>query len=186
MNLTRLSKICSQALRHSPESFDLKLDENGWVKVDKFLNAINKHCKKNNIILSDLHSLVNNPTSKKRHEIKNDKIRAIYGHSFYKKIKYKAAKNTPEYLFHGTSQVNWKSIKEEGLRSMSRSYVHLTSDLRTAIDTAKRKDSSFVILKINTFSALKEGVVFYLGEGNIWLCDDLSPKFIHLFDEDNL
>ena len=35
----RLSKTMSVALRHDPDSFGIELDKEGWVDVDKLLDA---------------------------------------------------------------------------------------------------------------------------------------------------
>ena len=42
-NLVKLSKFVSLVLRHQPEVIGLKLDENGWADVDRFIELAKKN-----------------------------------------------------------------------------------------------------------------------------------------------
>lgn len=53
-------------------------------------------------------------SDKKRHELVDGKIRAIYGHSIPKKI-VKESTEPPVILYHGTASRFIKSIKDKGL-----------------------------------------------------------------------
>lgn len=78
---------------------------------------------------------------KVRFEIKDDKIRVMYGHSSsfipFTKIQ-KIASKPPHSLYHGTSQFVVKNIMSEGFRLMNRHYVHLSTDKNTALQVGKR------------------------------------------------
>jgi putative RNA 2'-phosphotransferase len=83
-------------------------------------------------------------SDKVRFEIKDDKIRALYGHSYsysssipFTKIQ-KIASKPPDILYHGTSPSAVKNIMSEGLRLMNRHYVHLSTDKNTALQVGKR------------------------------------------------
>ena len=81
-------------------------------------------------------------SDKVRFEIKDDKIRALYGHSssiLFNKIQ-KTASKPPDILYHGTSPSAAKNIMSEGLRPMNRQYVHLSTDKNTALQVGKRKN----------------------------------------------
>ena len=81
----RLSKIMSVALRHDPDSFGIELDEEGWVDVDKLLDALRKHKRWEGITEEDFHTVMS-VSDKKRFEISDGHIRALYGHSIPMKI----------------------------------------------------------------------------------------------------
>ncbi len=61
---------------------------------------------------------------------------------------------------------------------MGRNYVHLSVDWETASSVGKRKDSKPTILKIDAKGAFKSGVRFYQGNENVWLVDNIEPRFI--------
>ncbi len=114
---------------------------------------------------------------KKRHEMYNGKIRALYGHSTSQKI-VKAAKIPPDVLYQGTPKYFIESIREKGLIPKSRQYVHLSSDIETAIQVGKRRAENLILLKINAKQASIDGVKFYNENDTIWLVDSIDPKYI--------
>jgi len=111
------------------------------------------------------------------YKIKDDKIRALYGHSLEKRIK-KEPGEPPEFLFHGTSEKAYEKIKEIGLRPMSRQYVHLSIDTDMAQKVGKRKNKNPVILKVLAGKAYKDKINFYKGNEHVWLSDYVPPKYI--------
>lgn len=178
-NLTELSKIVSHALRHTPAEYGLKLDKDGWVATKELLTALQeKEDKWQNLYETDLKEMISQ-SSKKRHEIKDGKIRALYGHSIPEKI-LKEPQEPPEILYHATSPEAAKIIFMEGLKPLTRHYVHLSLDAKSAMETGYRKSRQPVLLIIRAKQAFQGGISFYLGNENIWLADQISPKYITL------
>lgn len=171
-----LSKDVSYVLRHSPENLGLVMDENGWMNVDELIEALRKDEKWTSIELDDLIVMIE-VADKKRHEIIGNRIRALYGHSVPLQIK-KEVVEPPEYLYHGTARRFIESIKENGLLSQERQYVHLSVDEVTAIEVGKRRDEKPVILRIRAKLAFINGVSFYKGNDKVWLSDSIKSDFI--------
>ena len=127
MDLTDLSREVSYALRHAPWEYELEPDAEGFVPVGQLLAALNEtgHYSRP-VTTGDLEAVVNAP-GKRRHEIRDGHIRALYGHSFPMRVAFEPA-CPPAVLYHGTARRFLPSIMEEGLRPMSRQYVHLSAD----------------------------------------------------------
>lgn len=176
MDYLKLSKEVSYALRHAPWEYELELDENGWVNINQLILSFNDSEDWQGLNECDLYEMVER-SEKKRHEISNGKIRAIYGHSIPQKI-LKEPKLPPEILYHGTAQRFITSIKEKGLTPQNRQYVHLSVDIETAYQVGKRRDSEPVILKISALEAWNEGINFYCGNQKVWLADLVPNKYI--------
>ena len=176
VNELKLSKTISYALRHHPEEFNLQLDEEGWCFIDDLLNALQTVNKLQDVTLSDLKKMIAH-SEKKRFELKKDKIRAYYGHSFDVKVKYNE-KKPPDFLYHGTARRFLDSIKRQGLIAKQRQYVHLSSDRHTAYLVGKRHDDYPIILKINAKEAFDDGIVFYDANDTTWLCEALPKQYI--------
>ncbi len=177
MDYMRLSKTVAYALRHDPWLYELELDEEGWTSIESLLSALREGKREwENVTEEDLHKIIKDE-SKKRYEIKDDKIRALYGHSLEKRIK-KEPGEPPEFLFHGTSEKAYEKIKEIGLRPMSRQYVHLSIDTDMAQKVGKRKNKNPVILKVLAGKAYKDKINFYKGNEHVWLSDYVPPKYI--------
>ena len=175
----KASKTISYALRHNPAEFELTLDAEGWVDCDDFIAALAKHHPPVYLTKADIVAIIAE-SDKKRFEILDGKIRATYGHSMAEKIKFEPSV-PPEILFHGTARRFISSIKQEGLKPMNRQYVHLSSDLDTAMKVGKRHDSKPVIFEVQAGQMYRDGVVFYhSGNDGTWMCEAVNPKYIRL------
>ena len=119
----RLSKTMSVALRHDPDSFGIELDEEGWVDVDKLLDALRKHKRWEGITEEDFHTVMS-VSDKKRFEISDGHIRALYGHSIPMKI-VKEPTTPPPLLYHGTARRNLDTILQQGILPMSPVCAHV-------------------------------------------------------------
>ncbi len=178
MDYTRLSKEISYALRHAPWEYELELDENGWVDIDQLIHSLREEKVWENVTVKDIEKAIES-SDKKRHEIAEGRIRALYGHSVPQKI-IKTAEEPPEFLYHGTARRFLEHIMTDGLLPKGRQYVHLSSDTGTAETVGKRRDGKPVLLKIKAKAAWAEGVKFYHGNETIWLADKVDPKYIEV------
>jgi putative RNA 2'-phosphotransferase len=174
-NIKGTSKFLSFVLRHSPETIDLKLDENGWANVDELIPQSNKH----KVPLDfDLLEVVVATNDKKRFIFNEDKtkIRASQGHSI--NVELNLNEVVPEgFLYHGTIAASIDSIKETGLQKMSRQHVHLSKDKETAIKVGGRRGKP-VILTVDAERMQLEGFKFYLSENGVWLTDEVPARYI--------
>ena len=180
MNDTDLSKEISYALRHAPQNYQLELDENGWVELDDLVQALRKKHKFEKLELSDVERATQN-SSKRRHEIYNGRIRALYGHSHVKRIDIDC-KKPPDLLYHGTANRFVSNILSLGLLSMKRQYVHLSEDVETAIDVGKRRDATPVIIEVVSSLAHNEGVSFFHAYDTIWLVEHVPSKYLKILN----
>lgn len=180
MDFLRLSKTVAHALRHEPWEYGLEPDSQGWVPVEELLDALrSKREAWHDLTEDDLIEMIDS-SEKKRFEISQSKIRAYYGHSLSEKIE-KVAAIPPDILYHGTNQQALPVILKEGLKPMSRQYVHLSVDRETAQQVGSRhRQSETVIISIQALEAHQQGIAFYKGHETIWLADFIPSDFIHV------
>ena len=173
----QLSKRVSHALRHAPWIYELELDEEGWAPVPDLLEALRgQRPAWRGLTEGDLAELVAR-SDKRRFELHDGRIRALYGHSLPERLR-KVPAAPPPTLFHGTSRRSVAAIRAGGLRPMRRQYVHLSADRETARQVAARKPPPPVILEIAARAAHGAGVRFYAGNELVWLADSIPPEFI--------
>lgn len=174
-NIKKISKLMSLILRHQPDVIGVKLDENGWLDVDKLIEGIRK--KGNKLNFEMLQEVVEE-NDKKRFAFNADqtKIRANQGHSVKVNVELKIA-NPPETLFHGTVEKFLDPIMKNGLLPMSRLHVHMSGDLETATKVGSRRGKP-IILEVDTKAMIQDGCVFYLSENGVWLTDNCLPKYL--------
>jgi putative RNA 2'-phosphotransferase len=177
INFTKLSQVISHALRHEPWLYELELDTEGWVSLNSLVDSLRlQHKDWKDLSENDVVLMINS-SDKRRHEILNNRIRALYGHSLPGKLK-KTEAIPPNILFHGTSPKSAETIKLEGIKPMNRQYVHLSTNQEIAYQVGKRKSSHPIILTIQSFQAYSKGVKFYEGNEMVWLSDYIAPEFI--------
>ena len=176
----RLSKLLSGILRHFPEKYGLKLDDQGFVDIDLLIERIRRENPSFNWIKRQHILAIVETSSKKRFEIKDNRIRAIYGHSIPVKIKYVEEKNV-KYAYHGTSTLFLDKILSEGIKPMKRLYVHLTIDLDTALENARRKKGRPAILLVDLDRMRKMGYKIYRANEKILLTKYVPTNVIKIY-----
>lgn len=173
--IDKLSVFISLVLRHKPDAAGITLDEHGWANVDELINGINNTGRK--IDMTMLEEIVKTD-NKQRYSFNEDKtlIRANQGHSIPVDVELKE-QEPPELLYHGTADRFVKSIMKEGLKPMSRLYVHLSKDIETAKKVGKRHGNP-VVLKIHSEQMKRDGVKFYLSENGVWLTKKVDVEYL--------
>lgn len=169
----KLSKFLSFVLRHHPEEYNIELDEEGFVPLSDLLECM-KNTRHSWAKIADVEKLVSKG-EKKRFEIREDKIRALYGHSV--KVKIEDSFCPKSFLYHGTSPDKIQKILTEGLSPMERQFVHLSKDRDTACGVGRRHHPQPIILEIDAEEACKNGVKFF-DRGEVVLSEKIPPEFI--------
>ena len=103
-------------------------------------------------------------------------LRANQGHSIQVDVELKEAA-PPAILYHGTGIKYVEFINEQGLLPQGRLYVHLSLDLKTAIDVGSRHGKPYVY-KINTAKMADDGYKFYLSANGVWLTKYVPVQYL--------
>lgn len=175
----KLSKYISLVLRHDPGVAGIQLDEHGWANVEELLEGINSTGRKIDIkMLAEIVATDN----KQRYSFNADEtlIRANQGHSIPVDVEL-SEQEPPELLYHGTADRFLASIMTDGLKPMSRLYVHLSKDIKTAAKVGGRHGKP-VILKVDSGAMYRDGFKFYLSANGVWLTKYVESKYLKLTD----
>ncbi len=179
--IKKLSKFLALALRHAPHSFGLDPDADGWVPLADFVGMLPSHRRFRDATEADVREVVRS-SDKQRYEIREaddadpPMLRARYGHS-YREVVYEPAQ-PPEVLLHGTGSDALAAILDQGLRPMSRHYVHLTPDEDVAGVVGRRHAGALVMLRVRAQEAWEEGLIFHQAAPLIWLAKEIPARFI--------
>lgn len=176
-NWSDISRCLSHMLRHEPWLYELELDDSGWAALPQVLDCLRAERPDwQELTEAHLVDLVGSAT-RQRHEVRAGRIRALYGHSLPGRILMLEAA-PPALLYHGTSPLCVARISEDGLRPMSRQYVHLSTDRSTAAKVGSRKSAQPAILQIHARDAHAEGIKFFKGNELVWLAVYIPRIFI--------
>jgi putative RNA 2'-phosphotransferase len=124
-DLTAISRTLSHALRPEPWLYELELDAEGWTPVEAVLAGL--RAERNDwrdLAADDLAEMIATST-KRRHEMADGRIRALYGHSVPGKLA-RTPSPPPERLYHGTSPKTLDAIptpwRSDGANIRSQSF----------------------------------------------------------------
>lgn len=167
----------SYALRHNPGKYGIELDAEGYTDLDGFLAAMNGvHHFRPRLTREDLQFVIDH-SDKKRFELTDTKIRALYGHSLARTIQ-KQPVVPPDVLYHGTAHRFLDSIMADGLLPMRRQYVHLSADRETALQVGRRRDAHPVLIRVDAKAAAAAGISFFAGNDKVWLSEPIPPAYL--------
>jgi putative RNA 2'-phosphotransferase len=173
----KVSKYLSKHLRHQPERIGLTLDPAGWVEIDTLITAAAEHGFR--LTREELDHVVAT-NDKRRFAIEGTRIRASQGHSIDVDLGLPPA-TPPSYLYHGTVAGALDSIRETGLRPMSRHAVHLSADRETATRVGARRGRP-VVLAVDAGAMHRDGHVFHVSANGVWLTDAVPPCYLRFPD----
>lgn len=179
MKTTNISRYIALLLRHHPEKAGLCLDEHGWVEVEALIQGVRRRYPEfNRAVLDEIVAR----DSKQRYAYNQDKtcIRANQGHSIPVDVELKQAL-PPTILYHGTGEKYVESIQKVGLIPKSRLYVHLSTDIQTAIQVGKRHGKP-VIYQIDTQQMIHDGFIFYISANHIWLTKAVPVQYLKIIE----
>jgi len=168
---TKVSRYMSYLLRHNPEN--LKMDERGFVSLDELFQKVRERFHVDKELIFDIVE----KSERKRFEIMDGKIRALYGHSVPVRLGLKEDKDV-KVLYHGTTREAASRILREGLKRMKRRWVHLSPTIEIATRVGLRRTNKPVILEIDAEKARRKGIKFYKATDKVYLTEYVSPEYI--------
>jgi putative RNA 2'-phosphotransferase len=175
----KLSKFLALILRHQPERFALALDEEGWAALPEVMEILRGLPNFRWATRAEVMKLVEEGSGdgKKRFEVQGDRIRARYGHSLDRRVRYEPC-TPPRRLYHGTAPRTLEAIRREGLQPMGRQYVHLSVDPETAVKVGSRHAAQPVVLTVRAAEAHAAGIAFYQAGEGVYLAERIPPEFV--------
>ena len=173
-SLERISKRLSFLLRHCTDPQVISLD-GGWAPVSKILEMLH-------IDRSTLDEIVSTD-QKTRYAYSADgrSIRANQGHSIPGVTVEMTQPEPPELLYHGTAAKCVGIILKEGLKPMSRQWVHISPDYATAVKVGTRHGSP-IVLEFRAADFVKDGHELYLSANGVWQAKEVPPEYLSIAD----
>lgn len=174
MDFDKIGKYLCFILRHHPEKIGIALDEHGWADVNELLAGISERCP---LCREQLEEIVRTD-AKSRYSFSADGqlIRCNQGHSIPVDVELEQVL-PPEFLWHGTAERFLPAIFQEGLRRMSRLYVHLSATPEIA-QTVGARHGKPVVLRVQTGKMAEDGYAFYRSVNGVWLTEAVPAKYL--------
>jgi putative RNA 2'-phosphotransferase len=172
--MTEMSRLISQLLRHQPQKLGLTIDSHGWMDTDQLIEKLNAIQP---FTMETLEEIVRTD-SKRRYSFNADKscIRANQGHSIPVDLGLLPVR-PPKVLYHGTATRFARSIEQQGLRPMSRQYVHLSEDPSVAVAVGSRHGAP-VVYEVDAQRMYEAGHDFFCSENGVWLTKAVPIEYL--------
>ena len=164
-----VSKYMSYFLRHHPPH---AMTEDGFLDLDELVCMVQKQYPVDKKFIAHIVET----DTKGRFQIQDNKIRAVYGHSYPVNIELPPA--DINVLYHGTTEDAVTLILKEGLTPQKRQKVHLSPTPDIAVEVGKRRCENPVILQINAQKALKDGIKIEKASEVVYVADFIPPEYI--------
>lgn len=158
-------------LRHNPSG--MQISNEGFVDFEQLIKRLQDRWP--NLSKQDVRKIVERDP-KGRYEIKENKIRARYGHSI--NVNPTLTQARADTLYHGTTPKAAERILKEGLKTKGRQKVHLSSTIDEAIKVGKRRTNNPVILEVNIEEARENGISIERASDKVYVADEIPSKFI--------
>lgn len=174
-----ISRTILRVLRHADSESKLRCDYFGLFDFENFVSHI---CDQvGSLAPNRLQLTIDQLIALEKIEIRSGRIRALYGHSLrgiiVGEMKWPEAK-----LLHATYERSLPSIFEHGLRPQSRTWVHLTSDIKYADRILKNHsfDGPPVLLGIDADKLDSFDVTFRQPNSHVWLANHIPSTAIEI------
>ncbi len=171
----RITRALAFMLRHQPEEFDLELDRFGWGELEEVVYALQERTG-TSVEEEDVEEAIAS-SDRPRYEIKDGKIRALYGHSI--QIDPGEATEPPDELFIGVGSRDASRAEDSGLRSGRRAFLHLARTEEEARESGRRIARDYAVVTVFAGEAFDEGTEFY-DRGALFLADEIPGEFLEV------
>jgi putative RNA 2'-phosphotransferase len=175
----RLSRFLALVLRHRALMFDLPMDEEGFVPVDDLLDLMAERQRSLDWVEPEHIETLARNQGRQRFEVRGDRVRATYGHSFSRPIFYPAVE-PPDELFVAMPPARLTEARQKGLHPQGRQYVHLSKDREEALEIGRHHDPNATVVTVRARAAHDQGVRFHRPTEAIFLVSQLAPEFLDI------
>ncbi|MBC7080852.1 MAG: RNA 2'-phosphotransferase [Thermoplasmatales archaeon] len=173
----KLSSLMVGILRHFPQNFDLELDKNGWIEIERMADAIKDKVEGFYWVRRKHIEAVATTDEKGRYQIKNGRIRATYAHTIDVDLSDLPDADVDE-LYYPVTEEEAEIVLEQGLFPVDRKKVHLSGSIEKAVEAGKRRCENPVILKIDVKKMLEDGFNIKKAGNEVYIADKIDGKYI--------
>jgi putative RNA 2'-phosphotransferase len=175
--IDKLGRIMAGILRHFPERFNLHMDDHGWVDVQDMINSIRAKRSQFHWLRKHHIQAVVSTDPKGRYQIRDDEMRATYGHSLGIDLDL-PTDDIPDMLFYPATEEEADIMLEVGLKPSDRKMVHLSKTVDDAKKASAHRVSEPIILEIDTQGAITDGHVIMKAGKTVYITDEVPASFL--------
>ena len=181
--LDHLGRVMTGILRHFPDRYQLAIDAHGWVALPDLVRAIGRKHPAYHWLRPHHLVAIAETDAKGRYEVKDDRVRATYGHTLEVDLDL-PTENIPERLYFPVTAEETTIVLEVGLRPSDRRKVHLSKTAAAARAAGRVRTPEPTILEIDARKARETGIVIMQAGKTVYLADQIPPELLRRSDDD--
>lgn len=175
--LDHLGRIVTGVLRHFPEKYGLQMDPHGWISLPQMVRNISNQHRGYRWLRVHHVVAIAETDAKGRYEVKDDRIRATYGHTLDVDLDL-PTDHIPDQLFFPVTPEEVTIVLEVGLKPSDRKKVHLSKTAADARSAGSVRTPNPVLLAVDTKKAQDGGVVIKRAGKTVFLVDSVPAEFL--------
>ena len=175
--LDHLGRILTGVLRHFPEKYGLTIDGRGWIALPALVKAISSQHRGYHWLRAHHLVAIAESDPKGRYEVRDDRIRATYGHTVEVELDL-PTENIPDELYFPVTSDEAAIVLEVGLKPTDRRKVHLSRTASDARAAGTVRTPEPVILTIDARAARRDGIVIMQAGKTVFLADQIPAPFL--------
>jgi putative RNA 2'-phosphotransferase len=175
--LDHLGRVVTGILRHFPDKYGLQTDPHGWIGLNEMVRAIGGHHRGYRWLRPHHIVAIAETDPKGRYEVKDDRIRATYGHTLEIDLDLPTSP-IPDELYFPVTPEEAGVVLEVGLKPSDRRKVHLSRTAADARAAGAVRTPEPVILVIDAKRARAEGLVIMQAGKTVFLTDQVPATFL--------
>ncbi|MCK5397719.1 MAG: RNA 2'-phosphotransferase, partial [Thermoplasmata archaeon] len=170
--LDKLGRTMAGVLRHFPERYGLRMNKQGWVDLEDFINEV-KNKQRRFKWLKPHHVLAIIDTDPKgRYQFRDGMIRATYAHSVDVELDL-PTRGVPEFLYFPTTKEEKDILLETGLMPSDRKKVHLSKTIESAVVAGKVRDPEPLIFEINAKAMGDDDIIIGKAGNTVYVAENV-------------
>ena len=179
--LDHLARILAGILRHFPDRYGIAVDPQGWVPLPRLVQVIRAQHRQYGWLKPHHLIALAETDPKGRYEIREDRIRATYGHTVDLELDL-PTDGIPPVLFYPVTKDESDLVLEVGLRPTDRKKVHLSRTALDAYRAGRVRTPEPVLLTVDAERAQADGVVIRRAGKTVFLVDQVPPGYLGRFE----
>ncbi|HLN51851.1 MAG: RNA 2'-phosphotransferase [Thermoplasmata archaeon] len=180
--LDHLGRILTGVLRHFPERYQLAMDSRGWIELSDISRAISQRHPMYHWLRPHHLVAIAETDAKGRYEVKDDRVRATYGHTLEVDLDL-PTENIPDRLYFPVTPEEATIVLEVGLKPTDRRKVHLSKTAADAVAAGKVRTPEPVILEIDARRGRETGLVIMQAGKTVFLVDRVPADLLRRAEE---
>ena len=183
--LDKLGRTMAGVLRHFPERYGLRMNKQGWVDLEDFINEVKNKQRRFRWLKAHHVLAIIDTDPKGRYQFRDGMIRATYAHSVDVELDL-PTRGIPEFLYFPSTKEEKDILLETGLMPSDRKKVHLSKTIESAVVAGKVRDPEPLIFEINAKEMGDDDIIIGKAGNTVYVADNVPANYLRLMEEEEI